>query len=37
MYYLHDGLGRSLPYQILIIKRQLSYEPISAFLAIRSN
>ncbi len=33
LFYLHDGLGRSLPYQVLITEGYLSYEPVTAFLA----
>ncbi len=35
VFYLHDGWGRSLPYQVLLIENHLSYEPIEAFLALK--
>ncbi len=37
LFYLHDGLGRSLPYQILLVQGRLSYEPVEAFLARRRD
>ena len=32
-YYLLDGVGRCLPYMIIIINQEQEYEPIEAFLA----
>lgn len=37
LFYLHDGLGRSLPYQVLIREGCLSYEPVKAILALRHD
>ena len=37
LFYLHDGLGRSLPYQVLLVEGHLCYEPVEAFLACRRN
>lgn len=34
-YYLLDGVGRSLPYMILINERKREYRPVEAFLAER--
>lgn len=36
-YYLLDGVGRSLPYMILITEKQRKYEPIEAFLAEKAS
>jgi len=35
LFYLHDGWGRSLPYQMLLKEQALQYTPVEAFLACR--
>lgn len=37
LYHLQDGWGRSLPYQILLLEKQLSYEAVEAFLALHPD
>jgi hypothetical protein len=32
-YYLLDGVGRALPYMILLLEKKLEYRPLEAFLA----
>jgi len=34
-YYLLDGVGRCLPYMILVTEQKLTYQPVEAFLAER--
>ena len=36
-YYLLDGVGRCLPYMILVKEQKLTYEPVEAFLAEREG
>jgi hypothetical protein len=36
-YYLLDGVGRCLPYMILLLEKKIQFTPIEAFLAERGN
>ncbi len=36
-FYLQDGWGRSLPYQILLMEGYVAYEPVEAFLVCRRD